>query len=62
MQFGPIKTLSPILIPLPEYITVHDAQGKEIRLIEDNMVLKDKLKQYQVPKKEFFSDHSASIK
>lgn len=37
----------------PPYITINDANGKEIRLLEGNSSLKEKLKDYGFAKKEF---------
>lgn len=39
----------------PNYITLHNAKGKEIRVLEDNQALKDKMKNYEISAKEFFS-------
>ena len=40
-------------------ITLHSIDGKQVRVLEDNKALKDKLKGYQLPEKKFvcvFSD------
>ncbi len=39
----------------PETYVLYNAKGKKIRTVEDNAALKEKLKEYQLPKKEFFS-------
>ncbi|MCL1822319.1 MAG: S9 family peptidase [Prolixibacteraceae bacterium] len=39
----------------PNLVTLHDSQGKTIRTLEDNKDLTDKLKEYSLPKKEFFT-------
>lgn len=39
----------------PHYITLNDVNGKEIRVIEDNKELKEKLASLNLSKKEFFS-------
>ena len=40
---------------IPNYITLNDASGKEIRVLESNQALKDKMKDYTLSKKEFFT-------
>ena len=42
-------------VETPNLVTLHDQTGKLIRTLEDNQELKEKLKEYQVGKKEFFS-------
>jgi dipeptidyl-peptidase-4 len=37
------------------YVTLHDYRGKLIRVLEDNAALKQKLSDYQIPRKEFFT-------
>ncbi len=39
----------------PNYITLKDQNGKEIRVLEDNKKLKDRLAEYDLTKKEFLS-------
>lgn len=39
----------------PNLVTLHDSQGKQIRVLEDNKDLKERLKEYSLPKKEFFT-------
>lgn len=39
----------------PSYITLHEANGKLIRVLEDNSALKEKVKGYNINAKEFFS-------
>lgn len=39
----------------PNYITLHDNSGKELRVLEDNKKLKDRLAEYDLTKKEFLS-------
>ncbi len=39
----------------PETYVLYNAKGKKIRTVEDNAALKEKLKEYNLPKKEFFS-------
>lgn len=39
----------------PYHITLHDIEGREIRVLEDNARLKEKLKSYELPEKTFFS-------
>ncbi len=39
----------------PNLVTLHDQSGKLIRTLEDNKELKEKLNEYQISKKEFFS-------
>ncbi|HOM71511.1 MAG TPA: S9 family peptidase, partial [Armatimonadota bacterium] len=39
----------------PPQFTLHNSSGKLVRVLEDNSVLKETLKQYYIPKKEFFS-------
>ena len=36
-------------------ITLHSIDGKQVRVLEDNKALKDKLKGYQLPEKKFFT-------
>jgi dipeptidyl-peptidase-4 len=38
----------------PNLVTLHDAKGKLIRVLEDNAKLKEKLKNYKFSQKEFF--------
>jgi dipeptidyl-peptidase-4 len=42
-------------VETPNQITLHDQTGKLIRTLEENNELKEKLKEYRVSKKEFFS-------
>ena len=42
-------------VETPNLVTLHDQTGKLIRTLEENNELKEKLKEYQVGKKEFFS-------
>jgi len=39
----------------PSYVTLHKANGTEIRVLEDNHELKEQLPEYQLSPKEFFS-------
>ena len=39
----------------PNYISLHDSKGKEIRVLKDNKRLTDKLNGYNISSKEFFS-------
>lgn len=39
----------------PNLVTLHDEKGKLIRTLEDNHELKERLKEYQLSKKEFFT-------
>jgi dipeptidyl-peptidase-4 len=39
----------------PNYITLHDSKGKLIRVLEDNAILKEKVKEYGGVNKSFFS-------
>jgi dipeptidyl-peptidase-4 len=39
----------------PYYITLHNARGKEIRVLKDNQKLRDTLAKYPLAKKEFFT-------
>ncbi|HAM99955.1 MAG TPA: S9 family peptidase [Marinilabiliales bacterium] len=39
----------------PTLVTLNDAKGKEIRILEENSKLKQELQNYQLSKKEFFS-------
>jgi dipeptidyl-peptidase-4 len=39
----------------PVKVTLHEASGKEIKVLEDNQALKDKLAGYALAKKEFFT-------
>jgi dipeptidyl-peptidase-4 len=41
-------------ISTPNLVTLHDISGKQIRVLEDNSVLKGKLTGMQLPQKEFF--------
>ncbi len=41
-------------ITTPNLVTLHEISGKQIKVLEDNSVLKDKLSVMQVPRKEFF--------
>ncbi len=41
-------------ISTPNLVTLHDISGKQIRVLEDNSVLKGKLAGMQLPRKEFF--------
>jgi len=43
----------------PNYITLHDSKGTEIRVLEDNQALKEKMKDYEISPKEFFSFNTA---
>jgi len=40
---------------IPTLVTLHNSKGKLIRTLEDNKELKKRLKEYQIPKREFFS-------
>ncbi len=40
-------------VSIPPLVTLHDANGKQIRILEDNQMLKDRLKQYHFQNKEF---------
>jgi len=42
-------------ISTPNLVTLHDISGKQIRVLEDNSVLKGKLAGMQLPQKEFFN-------
>ena len=42
-------------VSTPNLVTLHDQTGKLIRTLEDNAALKDKLKEYDLSPKEFFS-------
>lgn len=42
-------------ISTPTQVTLHNAKGKQIRMLEDNAELSSTLSEYQIPKKEFFS-------
>jgi len=46
-------------VSTPKISSVHDATGKELRVLEDNAVLKSKLAGLQLPKKEFITVKSA---
>jgi len=39
----------------PNYVTLNDANGQEIRVLEDNTKLKEKLKEFQISDKTFFT-------
>lgn len=39
----------------PNLVTLHNTKGKEIRVLEDNSALHSKLKDYNLPSKEFFT-------
>lgn len=39
----------------PDLITLHDSKGDQLRVLQDNTVLKNTLKMYNISKKEFFS-------
>lgn len=39
----------------PELVAVYDIKGKQLRVLEDNRELLDKISKYEIPKKEFFS-------
>lgn len=39
----------------PTLVRLHSADGKVVRVLEDNKALKEKLAEYQVPQKEFFT-------
>lgn len=39
----------------PNFIAIYNADGKQIRVLEDNKKLKDKMSQFALSKKEFFS-------
>lgn len=39
----------------PSYITLNEANGKQIRVLEDNEALKQKVEQYNIAPKEFFT-------
>jgi dipeptidyl-peptidase-4 len=41
-------------ISTPNLVTLHDISGKQIKVLEDNSVLKEKLSAMQIPRKEFF--------
>jgi len=41
-------------ISTPNLVTLHDISGKQIRVLEDNSALKEKLAKMQLPRKEFF--------
>lgn len=42
-------------VDTPPYITLHNTDGKLIRVLEDNSALKKKLEEYQLSKKEIFA-------
>lgn len=42
-------------ISTPTQVTLHNAKGKKIRVLEDNAELSSTLADYEIPKKEFFS-------
>ena len=39
----------------PTLVTLHNAKGKQIRVLEDNTSLKNRMADYQLPEREFFS-------
>lgn len=39
----------------PDFITLHNSEGKQLRVLEDNQALKDTLTHYNLGKKKFFS-------
>ncbi|MDX9882547.1 MAG: S9 family peptidase [Prolixibacteraceae bacterium] len=39
----------------PNQVNLHDSKGKLVRVLEDNKELQEKLKEYNIPTKEFFS-------
>jgi len=39
----------------PTLVTLHNAKGKQIRVLEDNAPLKKRMAEYQLPQREFFS-------
>ncbi|MDX9848345.1 MAG: S9 family peptidase [Tenuifilaceae bacterium] len=39
----------------PTLVTLHNAKGKELRVLEDNAKLKETIAKYQIPQKEFFT-------
>jgi dipeptidyl-peptidase-4 len=41
-------------ISTPNLVALHDISGKQIKVLEDNSVLKEKLSAMQIPRKEFF--------
>ena len=41
-------------ITTPNLVTLHEISGKQIRVLEDNSALKEKLSRMQLPQKEFF--------
>jgi len=42
-------------ISTPTLVTLHNAKGKELRVLEDNAKLKETLAKYDIPEKEFFT-------
>lgn len=42
-------------ITSPLSVTLYKANGKQVRVMEDNQKLKEKLEQYDIPQKEFFT-------
>lgn len=40
---------------VPNTVTLHSANGKQVRVLQDNKALKDKINEYKLPVKEFFS-------
>ncbi len=42
-------------VKTPETYVLYNSRGKQIRIVEDNAKLKEKLKEYNLPEKEFFS-------
>lgn len=42
-------------VSTPTLVTMHNAKGKELRVIEDNAKLKETLATYEIPQKEFFT-------
>jgi dipeptidyl-peptidase-4 len=43
----------------PMYVTLHEANGKELKVLEDNAALKKELAQYDLSRKEFFKIQGA---
>lgn len=39
----------------PDYITICDNRGRELKVLEDNSALREKMKRYEIPTKEFFT-------
>lgn len=42
-------------INTPTLVTLHNAKGKELRVLEDNAQLKETMAKYNIPEKEFFT-------